>query len=569
MALSLLACLAAACNDEPTDLPALSREGYLELNFSVPETRADLDASGAGNFSEGDRIGLYIDNGSKVEYRELTYTSGAWEPRLLRSDFGDGSLTLAAHYPAWSSVAEKPEQAFFSLSGDQSGDGFAASDLLFSRKSLAAGENRAEMIFSHALHRLRAEISGADVSAVKVRSRMTGTVNLLTGAVTAAEDSFGWITPRKNPDGSYEAVILPQAATAFRDAEGLLKITTAKGEITYKAPNEVDGQALEAFLAGQQLTLKLSLKESEETVDPEPPVVTEWTNKKMWVYGITAPVWEEGDPNWKQAFAPFYLTYYLPWKAEYGWYDCNKTDPTNNDPNDYSDGSMCWAASVSNLLHWWFAQNKSYIDRYGDRYKGPDYHYPLQKAQESDIFQCFIDAFINEGGFGEQGVNWFINGDIPTGPMRRPPYNDAGYFKEVFGDVRLGEDIGGMGRTKFNETIKDALTNRKALAISTGDARSGHMMTIWGAEFDEEGYVSYIYMADNNDRDYFESDGIGIGRYPIVYNLTTVSTGYLTGYDGDEDGQIDTGKSINIKGLTTISLGQEQWEAFFRQHPEL
>ncbi|WP_274958193.1 hypothetical protein [Millionella massiliensis] len=47
-----------------------------------------------------DRIGLYIDNGSEVQYRELTYQGGEWMPRLKRSDFGDGTLTMSAHYPA-------------------------------------------------------------------------------------------------------------------------------------------------------------------------------------------------------------------------------------------------------------------------------------------------------------------------------------------------------------------------------------------------------------------------------------------------------------------------------------
>lgn len=564
MALCLLSCLTAACNDEPAVSPGMPDDGYLELNFTVPETRTDLDASGAGSFSEGDKIGLYVNNGSKVEFRLLTYTSGNWEPRLLRSDFGEGALTLSAHYPARDDASESVS---FTLADDQSADGFAASDLLTAQQNLPAGSNRADMLFTHALHRLRIEFSGSEVSQVKVRSRMTASVNLLTGTVSATEDSFGWITPRKNTDGSYEAVILPQTAEALRSDEGLLKFTTTKGETVYKAPTSLNGAALDAFRAGEQLTLKLSLKEG---TDPEPPADTDWANKKMWVYGITAPVWEEGSTEWKQIFTPYYLCYYMAMKEEYGLFDCNKTDPTNA---DNVDGNMCWAAADSNLLHWWFAQNMTYIKRYGDRYKGPNYEYPLPKAQESDIFQCFIDSFVNKGGFGEPGLNWFINGDIPSSPARTLPYNDAGYFKEVFGDVRLGKDYSGMGVTSFNTTIKEALANHRAIAISTGTITSGHLMTVWGAEFDEKGLVSYLYMSDNNDRDIAESDGIGVQRFPIQYGEYDdgfgTYVGYLTGYDGDGDGQIDTGKPINIKRLTTLDLGREQWEEFFRQHPEL
>lgn len=32
-------------------------------------------------------------------------------------------------------------------------------------------------------------------------------------------------------------------------------------------------------------------------------------------------------------------------------------------------------------------------------------------------------------------------------------------------------------------------------------------MTIWGAEFDDEGYVDYIYYADNN---YGDQDPVGL-----------------------------------------------------------
>lgn len=559
MALSLQVCLLAACTNEMTESPVNPGDGYLELNFTTIETRTELNQSGAGNFSQGDKIGLFIGNGATYEYRELTYTSGTWEPRLRRSDFGDGTLTLAAHYPALTDQYGQAEKAPFTLAEDQTANGFAASDLLTAQKSLPAGDNRADMTFTHTLHRLRVEITGESVSEVKFRSRMKGEVNLLTGAVTAEEDSFGWISPRKNTDGSYEAVILPQTAAALRDAEGLLKITTAKGERIYKAPANVNGKALDEFLAGQQLTLKLSLKENTE---PEPPVISDWANKKMWVYGIKAPVWEEGSPDWKQFYPNFYTTYYLPWKAEYGFFDCNKVDPTNTNTSAYSDGNLCWAASASNLLHWWIAQNKTYIERYGNRYKGPSYEYPLQKQQESDILQCFTDSFINMGGYGEAGVNWFISGKIPSSPSRRQPYNDAGYFKEVFQNVSLGKDYTGMGKVRFNETIKDALANRKAIAVSIAFTTGGHLETIWGAEFDQNGDVAYIYMADNNDRDSYEKYQVGVGRFKIVYT----SDGIFTRF---ESGSIDSSYANTIKGLTTIELGQEQWEAFFRQHPEL
>ena len=88
-----------------------------------------------------------------------------------------------------------------------------------------------------------------------------------------------------------------------------------------------------------------------------------------------------------------------PWcgRKEYGWYDCNKLNPTAR-PNGVPDGYMCWAATASNMLQWWIDQNKRYIDMYGDKYTGPDYTYPSGNKQESNIFQCFLDAFPNKAG---------------------------------------------------------------------------------------------------------------------------------------------------------------------------
>ncbi|MFR3186663.1 MAG: IdeS/Mac family cysteine endopeptidase [Phocaeicola sp.] len=57
----------------------------------------------------------------------------------------------------------------------------------------------------------------------------------------------------------------------------------------------------------------------------------------------------------------------LKWDVRYGWFDCNKRDP-NKQQTD-SDSEMCWAASSSNLIHWWLEQNKEFVARYS--YTGP------------------------------------------------------------------------------------------------------------------------------------------------------------------------------------------------------
>ena len=85
--------------------------------FTKTLSRADLSQEGAGSFSEGDCIGLYVACEGNISYRELTLTGGEWYPRLKRSEFGKGRLTLSAHYPVLpeSSRISPESSSFFAL----------------------------------------------------------------------------------------------------------------------------------------------------------------------------------------------------------------------------------------------------------------------------------------------------------------------------------------------------------------------------------------------------------------------------------------------------------------------
>lgn len=544
--------LLIACTTDPNDGTA-EHDDYLRLNLAWPETRADLGQDGSGTFEEGDRVGLYIDNGSEVQYRELTLQDGEWLPRLTRTEFGDGRLTLAAHYPLLGGEEDAVDRYAFAVAADQNGGGREASDVLVSQTVVEAGAYRADLRFRHAMHRLRVELSGKTEGVeVAVRSRPSGEIDWWSGLAQASSDGETWIVPMRNADGSYEAVIFPQSAAPYRDGEGVLLHVTVGGETYgFKAPEkQADGTALTAFEAGKQMTVRLTLKEDEGTVKPDDP---EWANRKVWVYGITAP----DESEWKQRYPEFFTSYSLAYKPEYGWYDCNKRNPSDLD-DGVPDGQMCWAATASNMLHWWFAQNKTYIEQYG-KYQGPDYAYPLDKPQESDIFQCFIDSFENYAGYTDAGVNWFLHGEIPSYPSLDWPHNNGGYFKEVFPEgVRLGTNVGGLSKTTFNRVMKEALSTRKAIGISIGPIYAGHIVTVWGAEFDANGDVSYIYFADNNDRDQFERYGVGCFRYAISYEQYPEGGSYVC----YKSGFIDNDKPIVITRLMLLDLGEEYWKQY-------
>ena len=539
----------SACTSEKTEFNDPAGGDRLQLTFTRAATRADVSQDGSGDFTDGDRIGLYVDNGTDVSYRQLTLTGGQWLPVLKRSEFGSGTLHLSAWYAGGNELsAGQTEGVPFRLSGDQSGAGYAASDLLFSRVTLDAGVSRGNFTFVHALHRVRVTLSdNAEGTVISVRSRLDGTLDLLSGEARVSDGDFGWITPRRNADGSFEAIVFPQPASPYRTDEGLLKISANGKESFFMAPEQLaDGSDLVDFESGRQTTVRLSMKGES----------SDWAGKKCWVYGIKPPE----DKEWMQLYPDLYGIYYLQWKPEYGWYDCNKRNPTAS-PDGVPDGMLCWAATASNLMHWWIAQNKEYIDLYGDRYKGPNYDYPLNKPQESDIFQCFIDSFYDKAGYGDAGVNWFLHGIEPSIPLLRSPKNAAGYFKDVFpGNVQLAKGTNGLSREVFTETIKDALSNKKGLGLTLGTVRSGHAVTMWGAEFNDEGFVSYIYVADNNDRDQYGPYNVGCLRLRIVYvtlpGSTTTTTHYSNDYVGSED------YTTPVSRLFTVSLGQEYWKEY-------
>lgn len=546
----LLSSIIFSCTEDKSYQPDVNPEGYIQLNFynADNETKADINSDGSGNFSNGDKIGLFITGENKTDYRELTYQDGQWMPLLKRADFGDGELNLYAHYPAIEGLDNS--QPLININTDQSGkDLMQNSDLLISNAVLGKGEYEASLAFRHAFHRIKIETDGLKSGmTIHIRSNISGTIDFFTEKIELTGDSFEWIEPYKNGN-TFEAIILPQPSSPFNSEEGLVRITDDQDKCHYF---KFDGQSsgtdnIEFFEPGKSTTIKLKIK-SEGDID------NDWANKKVWTYGITPP--EEG--AWKVLFPTIASTYSLKWKPEYGWYDCNKRNPENL-PDLTPDGLMCWAAASSNIMHWWIDQNKEYIEKYD--YSGPDYTYPQPKPQESDIFQYYIDAFNNLAGYIDAGVNWFIHGDTPSYPGFDDPVKECGFFKDVFPEgKKLASRYMGLSKERFNEVIKDALMNKKGLGVNIGSITSSHAVNIWGAEFDENGDVSYIYLADNNDRNQFEVWGVGCYRYEIVY----VSLGGGATATHYREGLNDFDTTYPLNTLITVELGQEYWEQYFQ-----
>lgn len=536
-------------------------------------TRAVTDETGLGNFSENDRIEVRITSGQASTVRDMEYSNGQWTPTLNRSDYGQEALSLSALFPVLPTDGNDDAARYLSLPTDQNSiDYYETADILFGQTEVSAGQSSATLSFGHALHRLCINLKGtipADLQ-IEVRSRTEGVISLINGTVIPNDDhTINWITPLKQNATTYTAIILPQDASVYHGTEGLLRLTSSGKSVVYPL-----NASIQNFLPGMQTQLNLTLKPGEE-------VDLDFCNQKLWVYGISSPVFPGKEniktyPVWASEFAEGeWLRYdyesidlpnevnYLTWKEGCGWFDCNKTF------NYDGDGQMCWAATASNLIHWWLDRNRPYVEAYEKKYGGepcPKGYRKMTKQdqQHSDVFNFFKQCYPNLGSWETGGVNWFINGDKTN---LNYSYNETfpGYFHEVFSkDTPVAKEIKNTSKKNFNQWIKDAFRKNNAIGFSvygfTGPNGRLHAMTIWGAEFDQEGNVAFIYFCDNNQSEDEPNHG-SLRRYKVVYTDSDIQGTYIMPLDYN-DGTLPSIKSP-VCSVTQVDLRQDIWQTAF------
>lgn len=583
------ALLMAGCSesDPATEGLGAAPDGEVEFVFDLSAARAAIGEDGSGAFEDGDRIGVYV-YGYPTRHFILTLENGAWRPKLKKSDLGDGKIS--AYYPAREDVRPEENRHIHAVASDQSGEGYAESDMLWAHREidLSTVSNRIELPFAHGMHRLKIRLTSADGElpedlSVEVRNRNEGSFSLFTGTPQDPETDEVWITPHAGEQaGEFTALLFPQKLAPYTSGDGWLRIHAGGKTITYKAPNQIGGS--KSFEAGKTTTLDLRLTDGNVEPGPEPDPGLEpdeeFRNKKLWIYGIDSPVYDPetvievspGNPidnctpnvwvkyvyHWSDGTTT--ESWKLPWGEGCGWYDVNKTYWKD----DAEDGYMCWAGASSNILHWWIDRNKEYVAAYDARYGNePEFEkYPrpsadFSPASKSAIFRLFIDTFQNLGA-GE-GVSWFITGlNANTSGIDNPTMLDCpGYFGRVFKKTDVVyTDNRAMSKSRFNQIIKHALKNRQALEFTTN---GNHAMTIWGAEFDDEGYVDYIYYADNN---YGDQDPVGAAciRQKISYRKDAVM---------NLPDQAYMGSNTRISALGVADLRRDIWrQAFPDVQPE-
>lgn len=543
----VLLCAVACSSDENFNPPSLEN---IDFRVSLAgQSRVVIQKDGSGDFQVGDEVALrvYESQPDKLQDKTLLHCEGnRWTSSLYWKDWEE----TPHFYAVWPSATqielwEGTCWYVHRVNQNQSSEkDFLSSDLLVAD---AEGQRYSpvNLDFRHAMSRVMVNIKNMETLSdeerqqvqVYVHGYLSGRFALSGNAVQAAEE-MDWIQAYPmNEDGSFAALVVPGELERFR-TEGWIKIVAGNRELVYNAPESI-GNTLES---GKQVAVNLQLK-SEEVV-PEEPV---W-----WVDGVQlSDQWEYEAP-----------VYRMPWRQNCGWFDCNKLDARDTSPT--GDGKTCWEASSSNLMHWWLNANRSYVERYLEykRRLNPDFSIPsaYPDSKHSEIYQGFKNRFGNKSGYIASGVNWFLSGicNRVMYPQDVPEQENAGFFFDVFGRNSLVKQYGNgyMTKEEFNNAIKLARKQGMAVGLDIFIQGGGHAINLWGAEFDEKGEVSTIYLVDNNDGNL----GDWIYKAKIVYEQDT-SSGALFTYMKwvyNED------LKIKIMDLVLLDKGTSYWESFFK-----
>ena len=323
--------------------------------------------------------------------------------------------------------------------------------------------------------------------------------------------------------------------------------------------------------AGKKLEVKVVQKENEH------PNVT-----IKWVDGIGEPTQAEKERGKIEIPRTNPVKY---WDNSYifFWYETNETKWFNNRKllnlgvtadNNADDSNQCWGKTASNMLHWWFIQNKENIDRYiekknitgTEKDKYQDFYtrgLPDNKEKEKSYIATIFRTKAHNNKLGDYiigGLSWYLYGN-KAGKISKPGKDDPALFKDVFDKSESKTPLKAEGiynKADFNRAITEALDSKKAIGINIEGSRGnglayGHAITLWGAAFDEEGNIIAIYVVNNN---YKENR---IYPYGIYYKD---GRPYLFNYPNNAR---DEHKYVGQ--VTTLDLGETQWKEWFDAHP--
>ena len=326
---------------------------------------------------------------------------------------------------------------------------------------------------------------------------------------TGSKQSLGF------SDGQSDSVSNIEENTGFSAETVDAENTFSEEELARRA--EKQRKQAEKELAKQKKILeKIENGQNNNIVEYE----TEEGEKRtvLFVKGVKPPkLGENGD--FRKSEDHGYIDYKAPFEEGQGYFDVNKA-PFGT--NKELDRNLCFAAVASNTLHWYLRENKKEIQDYikdnGDviRTVGAN-TYSLKEMlnqeveqQGSLIYQYFKEMYGNNatGYYTVPLMDLFLNGYTPK-EDRKTNIED----KDLQPDARGGFLYGIIGTKpqtgmqsvsslkKLGESLQHYLSNNFVVCLSYKTFSYNHVVTLWGAEYDESGLLRAVYVTDSDDQD--------------------------------------------------------------------
>ena len=324
-------------------------------------------------------------------------------------------------------------------------------------------------------------------------------------------------------------------------------------------------QAEKELAKRKKLLEKIENGQNNNTVEYE----TEEGEKRtvLFVKGVKAPkLGENGDFCKTEDHG--YIDYKAPFEEGQGYFDVNKA-PFGT--NKEIDRNLCFAAAASNTLHWYLQQNKKeiqdYIKENGDviRTVGAN-TYSLREMLNQDveqqgslIYQYFKEMYGNNetGYYTVPLMDLFLNGYTPK-EDRKTNKEDKNLQPDARGGFLYGI-IGTKPQTgmQFVNSLSDLgnslqhyLSDNFVVCLSYTTFSYNHVVTLWGAEYDESGLLRAVYVTDSDDQDEtgVETD-VAMKRYVVKGNG---NLSYLSNAISEE------AKGARINSLQYLRFGGEE-----------
>ena len=357
-----------------------------------------------------------------------------------------------------------------------------------------------------------------------------------------------------------------------------------------------------AYIKFWDKTAKAYIKNADDKKDLTVNIIQKKNENPVvhyrWVKGINAPTAGQKEEmpiiyNSTPTGDYYEQPYVFKWNetADTNFYNAWKLDKLyvqGQFPNDYfkingidgreiqgKDLSQCWAKTAANMLHWWFEQNKAYIDTYKQKaaieaWKRPLYKHDYirgltdeQEGKKSYIANIFRAYTHNKsyGGYIEDGLTWYLykrDGQKTLGSIYPGLFNDVFTF-----DTRPINTERCETKKEFERIMNEAFDKGRAIGLFWKGSKGRlyqHAVTCWGAAYDEDNNIICLYIAESN----LTEPALypyGVQYRGNIYDEPEQNRAYMFNY------YLSKLEDIYVDSITTLDLGEEQWKAWQALHP--